>query len=84
MANINSTNSKIHALSMDRDKGKPGIHIYDNIRDLSIRSFYIIAMTPRGTLALGYLHIAQLMTQELFQHFLILQSCYKPVGIPHN
>ena len=33
-------------------------------------------MTPWGTLGLGCVHIAQLMTHQVFQHSLILQLCY--------
>ena len=38
--------------------------------------FDIIVMTPRGTLGLGCIHTAQLMTHQLFQHSFILQFCY--------
>ena len=40
-------------------------------------------MTPRETLGSGCVHIAQLMTHQLFQHLFILQLCYKPVGITY-
>ena len=43
--------------------------------------FDIIAMTPRGTLGLCYVHIAQLMTHPVVYTLpFTLQLCYKPLG----
>ena len=43
--------------------------------------FDIIAMTPRGTLGLCYVHIAQLMTHPVVYALpFTLQLCYKPLG----
>ena len=43
--------------------------------------FDIIAMTPRGTLGLCCVHIAQLMTHlAIYTLPFTLQSCYKPLG----
>ena len=41
--------------------------------------FDIIAMTPRGTLGLCCVHIAQLIT--IYTTLFTLQLCYKPLGI---
>ena len=44
--------------------------------------FDIIAMTPRGTLGLCCVHIAQLMTHPaIYTTPFTLQLCYKPLGI---
>ena len=44
--------------------------------------FDIIAMTPRGTLGLRCVHIAQLMTHPaIYTLPFTLQLCYKPLGI---
>ena len=44
--------------------------------------FDIIAMTPRGTLGLCCVHIAQLMTHPaIYTIPFTLQLCYKPLGI---
>ena len=44
--------------------------------------FDIIAMTPRGTLGLCCVHIAQLMTHPaVYTLPFTLQLCYKPLGI---
>ena len=44
--------------------------------------FDIIAMTPRGTLGLCCVHIAQLMTHPaIYTLPFTLQLCYKPLGI---
>ena len=44
--------------------------------------FHIIAMTPRGTLGLCCVHIAQLMTHPtVYTLPFTLQLCYKPLGI---
>ena len=44
--------------------------------------FDIITMTPRGTLRLCCVHIAQLMTDPaVYTLLLTLQLCYKPLGI---
>ena len=44
--------------------------------------FDIIKMTPRGTLALCCVHIAQLMTNRaVYTLPFTLQLCYKPLGI---
>ena len=44
--------------------------------------FDIIAMTPRGTLGLCYVHIPQLMTHPaVYTLPFTLQLCYKPLGI---
>ena len=44
--------------------------------------FDIITMTPRGTLGLCYVHIAQLMTHPaIYTTPFTLQLCYKPLGI---
>ena len=46
------------------------------------QSFDIIAMTPRGTLGLCCVHIAQLMTHPaIYTLPFTLQLCYKPLGI---
>ena len=46
------------------------------------QSFDIIAMTPRGTLGLCCVHIAQLMTHlAIYTLPFTLQLCYKPLGI---
>ena len=39
-------------------------------------------MTPRGTLGLGCVHIAQLMTHRLFKHYHL--PCRDELKIPHN
>ena len=44
--------------------------------------FDIIAMTPRGTLGLCFVHISQLMTHPaIYKLLCTLQLCYKPLGI---
>ena len=44
--------------------------------------FDIITMTPRGTLGLCCVHIAQLMTHPaIYTLPFTLQLCYKPLGI---
>ena len=44
--------------------------------------FDIIAMTPRGTLGLCCVHIAQLMTYSaIYTLPFTLELCYKPLGI---
>ena len=44
--------------------------------------FDIKAMTPRGTLGLSCVHIAQLMTHlAIYTLLFTLQLCYKPFGI---
>ena len=44
--------------------------------------FDIIAMTPRGTLGLCCVHIAQLVTHlAIYTLLFTLQLCYKPLGI---
>ena len=44
--------------------------------------FDIKAMTPRGTLGLSCVHIAQLMTHlAIYTLLFTLQLCYKPLGI---
>ena len=44
--------------------------------------FDIIVMTPRGTLGLCCVHIAQLMTHPAVNTLpFTLQLCYKPLGI---
>ena len=44
--------------------------------------FDIKAMTPRGTLELSCVHIAQLMTHlAIYALLFTLQLCYKPLGI---
>ena len=44
--------------------------------------FDIIAMTPRGTLGLCCVHIAQLMTHPaIYTAPFTLKLCYKPLGI---
>ena len=44
--------------------------------------FDIIAMTPRETLGLFYVHIAQLVTHPaVYTLPFTLQLCYKPLGI---
>ena len=44
--------------------------------------FDIIAMTPRGTLGLCCVHIAQLVTHlSVYTLSFTLQLCYKPLGI---
>ena len=46
------------------------------------QSFDIIAITPRGTLGLCCVHIAQLMTDTaIYTLSFTLQLCYKPLGI---
>ena len=46
------------------------------------QSFDIIAITPRGTLGLCCVHIAQLMTDTaIYTLPFTLQLCYKPLGI---
>ena len=46
------------------------------------QSFDIIAMTPRGTLGLCCVHIAQLVTHPaVYTLPFTLQLCYKPLGI---
>ena len=46
-----------------------------------IQPFDIIAMTPRGTLGLCCVHIAQLMTHPVdYTLPFTLQLCYKPLG----
>ena len=46
------------------------------------QTFDIIAMTPRGTLGLFCVHIAQLMTHSsVYTLPFTLQFCYNPLGI---
>ena len=63
-------------------KKSPKHKLNDNTGDLSKTPFDIIAMTPRGTLGLCCVHIAQLMTHPaIYTLPLTLQLCYKPLGI---
>ena len=56
---------------------------YDNIGELAIRFFDIIAMTPREALGLYCGHFAQLnIDTAIYTLLFTLQSCYKPLGIP--
>ena len=41
-------------------------------------------MTPRGTLGLGYVHIAQLTTHQLFKHYHLLCFMLQALGIPQR
>ena len=53
-----------------------------NTGDLSIRFLDIITVTPRETLGLCCVHIAQLMTHPaIYTLPFTLQLCYKPLGI---
>ena len=63
-------------------KKSPKHKLNDNTGDLSKTPFDIIAMTPRGTLGLCCVHIAQLMTHPaIYTLPFTLQLCYKPLGI---
>ena len=69
---------------MNPDKESPEYIFYDNTEDLLIRSFCYHSNDTKRNSWLGCVHIAQLMTDQLFQHSFILQLCYKPIGILHN
>ena len=63
-------------------KKSPKYKLNDNNGDLSKKPFDITAMTPRGTLGLCCVHIAQVMTHPaVYTLPLTLQLCYKPLGI---
>ena len=81
-----NANSKQHALFINRDKGKPYIHEALNskyiLKIYQKQLFGIIAMTPRGTLWLCCVHIAQLVTHSaVYTLPFTLQLCYKLFGI---
>ena len=80
---VPNTNSKQHVLMMDWDKGNPLNTNFLIILEICQKQpFDIIAMTPRGTLGLCYVHIAQLMTHPaIYTLPFTLQLCYKPHGI---
>ena len=66
---VPNANSKQHALLINRDKEKPYIH--ETLSPKYILKIYqkqlfdIIAMTPRETLWLCCVHIAQLVTHSV-------------------
>ena len=65
---------------MDSVKGNTNFLIILEIRQK--QPFDIIAMSPRGTLGLCCVHIAQLMTHPaVYTLPFTLQLCYKPLGI---
>ena len=41
-------------------------------------------MTPRGTLVLGYVHIAQLITHWIFKHYHLFCFMLQVLGIPQK
>ena len=69
--------------SINRDKGDPSVQIFLIILEIcQYDPFDIITVTPRGTLGLYCVHIAQLMTHPaIYTTPFTLQLCYKPLGI---
>ena len=73
--------NNMHCLWIETKKS-PKYKLNDNIGDLLKATFDIIAMTPRGTLGLCCIHIAQLMTHPtVYALPFTLQLCYKPLGV---
>ena len=68
--------------SMDCDRGNPEYKFYDNIGDLSVRSFWYHSNDTKRNPWLCCVHIAQLMTHPVINTLpFTLQLCYKPLGI---
>ena len=68
---------------MKRDKGRNlNTNCMVILETCQKQAFDIIAITPRGTLGLCYVHIPQLMTNPaVYTLPFTLQLCYKPLGI---
>ena len=69
---------------MKRDKGRNlNTNCMVILETCQKQAFDIIAITPRGTLGLCYVHIPQLMTHPaVYTLPFTLQLCYKPLDIP--